>query len=99
MACLRFERRWLGFERDRIAQVRWIRAKREKVRVPSPLGNATDLARHLILTARLCPRSEILSVVNLSRERPVASEPGPSGDRSHENCYGDHQAIQARRSP
>src|SRR5471032_2838767 len=40
-----------------------------------------------------------LRVVNLSRERPVASGPGPSGDRTHENCYGDHQAIQTRRSP
>ena len=27
------------------------------------------------------------------------SEPGPSGDRTDENCYGDHQAIQTRRSP
>jgi len=30
---------------------------------------------------------------------PGLSEPGPSGDKTHENCYGDHQAIQARRSP
>jgi hypothetical protein len=36
-------------ERDGMAQVRAIRAKREKARIHSPLGNPADLARHLIL--------------------------------------------------
>jgi len=36
-----------------MAQVRGFRAKREKVHVHSPLGNAADLARHLILGVRL----------------------------------------------
>src|SRR5260221_2849908 len=99
LSCLRFRLPWLGFGRDGIAHIGPHPEKSEKVRVHSPLGNLNDLARHLILSTRLYPRSELLRVVNLSQIRPVASRPGPSGDRTHENCYGDHQAIQARRSP
>jgi nitrogen regulatory protein P-II 2 len=33
-----------------------------------------DLARHLILRGQAGPRSDLLRVVNLSRERPVGSE-------------------------
>jgi hypothetical protein len=36
-----------------MAQVGGFRAEREKVGVHNPLGNAADLARHLILGVRL----------------------------------------------
>src|ERR1700733_12127595 len=42
-----------------MAQLGSIPIKLEKVRIHNPLGNAADLARHLILSDRLCPRSEI----------------------------------------
>ena len=31
--------------------------------------------------------------------RPAGCGPGPSGDRTHENRHGHHQAVQARRGP
>ncbi len=55
LSCLHFEQAWLGFERGRIAQVQPIPAKPEKVRVHNPLGNTTDLARHLILWVLAVP--------------------------------------------
>src|SRR5260370_31692928 len=55
LSCLGFRQAWLGFERDRIAQVRPIPAKRENVRVHNPLGNAAVLARHLILPVLAVP--------------------------------------------
>src|SRR5438445_13793879 len=55
LSCLHFRQTWLGFGRDRIAQFGPIRAKREKVRVHSPLGNTADLARHLILWVLAVP--------------------------------------------
>ena len=75
-----------------MAWVGRVRAEREKTCVHSPLGTAIGLARHLILWVAAVPRVVNLSVrvVKLSRERPVSSAPGPAGDRTHENCYGDH---------
>src|SRR6201985_2075061 len=61
---------------------------------------AADLARHLILWPRLGRVVKSLRVVNLSREQPGHVQGrAQAGNRTHENCYGDHQAIQAGRSP
>ena len=45
----------LDTRRDGITQVRPNSANPEKVRVHNPLGNTTDLARHLILSALAVP--------------------------------------------
>ena len=71
----------------------------EKPRFHNSLDNAFDLARHLILSVRLCPRSETSPRGEPVEKCPATSGLGSSGDRTHENCYGDYQAIQTGRSP
>ncbi len=74
--CSYFEQMRPRFERDVIAHCGAIRAKRENTRFHSPLGNAADLARHLILGAWLCPRSELLPRGEPVEKRPATSGPG-----------------------
>ena len=55
LSCPFFDQAWLGIGRDGMAQVGPIPTKPEKVRIHKPLGNAADLARHLILSVSAVP--------------------------------------------
>ena len=54
-----------------------VAAQREKTRFHKPLGNAADLARHLILRLPAGGRVvNFLRVVKFSQKRPVRSKAG-----------------------
>jgi hypothetical protein len=54
-SCLYYRQKWLGFERGRIPPLGPMARNLGKVRVHSPLGNVSGLARHLILSALAVP--------------------------------------------